>query len=151
MTDNMTVPASRVLLMVLDDKPADGLLAVAYLMRDQAQKATPGRWGCNDTAILSGIQRTDGSRIVGYDYSIAEVSVVGWEEGSRGSADDDAAHIASMANPAVALALAGWLEHVSKDLRTLPADISQALYATDVYGDALAVAKAYLAADIEEA
>jgi hypothetical protein len=155
MSETNTVPANRVLLAVLENKPADGVLAVARLMRERAEAATQGTWGLGfGTDIVSGITRT-GRASYSCDHHVARVV----EDDDRFSGDnvhneadseDDAVHIATMANPAVALALADWLEGSANQIRHLgPAAVSQ-LHDRYGPGAAVAVARAYLTADVEE-
>lgn len=110
---------------------ADTLREAARLMRKRAEKATPGRWETTDRGLTH--------PGVGMDvHSDLEGSVVADCCGYQGGAGiDDAEHIASW-HPAVALAVADWLDAYAERLEVLGHAIGSNR------GQALAVARAYL-------
>lgn len=138
---NVTMRAAGELLAMLASSPqrrANAVLDVAKLMRGRAEKATPGTWGVVDgTEVCAGIIRSRDGYIVS-----GEIGLVLPEDDREVPAELDAVHIASMANPAVAIHLADWLEDcAARYLRGQVIAVSSA---------AAAVAGAYLAVDVEE-
>jgi hypothetical protein len=109
---------------------ASALLAVARLMREQAQAATRTGWqaGAPSWAGANAVLTDEGHPI----------TVCGDGE----SAAADARHIASIANPVVALELADWLEDCAARHRR-----GQVVA---VSAHAVAVARAYLAVHVQD-
>lgn len=148
MTSEKTLNMSAAdLRRLLDDDPAAGLGLVADLMRQRAEAATQGTWGLGfGRDIVSGIERT-GRASYGCTHHIGRVL----EEFERdddtdneADSEDDAEHIVAMANPAVALALADLLEMTVAKHQLVPdRDPSW-------WHEAVKVARAYLAANVEE-
>jgi hypothetical protein len=103
-------------------------------MRERAEKATPGPWrddpdGYGESQVLQVRDDLAGGRF----NRIARLD--GWNEESEDGADENnAAHIASW-HPAVALAVADWLD--------VTADVAEEAPGLFPY-EALAVVRAYL-------
>jgi hypothetical protein len=102
---------------------AELLREAAALMRERAEAATAGPWEC----VLGEISAGNAA-----DYTDVAVAVIGPKGDDR--QDDNAEHIASW-HPAVALAVADWLEQESRV--TCHSD-------NPTRTQALAVARAYL-------
>ena len=109
-----------------DLTPAETLRAAASLMRERAEKATPGPWRaqslrCGDVVVEQ----------AGGPHLVADMPACGEHPGVR---VPDADFIAGM-HPAVALAVADWLDRFS--------DRSYC-YGPAEFDHALAIARAYL-------
>src|SRR5690349_8101308 len=83
---------------------ADLLREAAALMRSRAEGATGGRWVVSGDGIYVNPDWTDEGWLT-YDALVAEVS----DSPDEAVTEDDAEHIASW-HPAVALAVADWLD-----------------------------------------
>ena len=126
---------------------ADILRRAAALMRERAEAATPGPWAWEPP---SGEKRPQGdeSLVTAYvpdgDEHPATV-LYGWGYDASGidGKDADRAHIASW-HPAVALAVADWLDHAAES-----ADLNRSPYVDDHLSHALNVARRYLGEDGE--
>jgi hypothetical protein len=90
------------------------LREAAKTMRERAEAATPGPWGVgNGNNVVRGVEQTG----VGSYTCIQAVAEIDddrcdWDRDEAVEVDpeDDAEHIAAFASPAVALAVAEWLE-----------------------------------------
>jgi hypothetical protein len=107
---------------------ADLLRRAAALMRERAEAATPGEWAAYRSGSVAA--RVPGQRIA---ETVANTFPTG--NGPK----HNAAHIASW-HPAVALAVADWLDEVGENL----SDGIGASVTDDERRSALAVARAYL-------
>lgn len=123
---------------------ADLLRRAASLMRERAEAATPGPWRFTDAETVADVW--DGGLVVVNPNRdpIANVSDQWYESDPDEPAPvDDARHIASW-HPAVALAVADWLEHAAARAES---KIQHGGKESPVWSherDALAVARAYL-------
>jgi hypothetical protein len=108
----------------------DTLRRAATLIRERAEKATPGPWG------WTWFDGTHAAREVTYAVAPAVARTNRWKTGF-----DNAEHIASW-HPAVALAAATWLEHEADRAEHQP-------WTDDVTEQALAFATAYLGEEME--
>lgn len=108
---------------------AKTLWRAAALMRERAEAATPGEWRIVPVGARADVRTEPG---IGYDYRGSAVATAA--DSAFGCAQyGDAAHIASW-HPAVALAVADWLDVVANTSATHRAGFTEAL----------AVARAYL-------
>lgn len=82
------------------------LRRAAALMRKRAEAATPGRWGIENRVILVAPEDVGGETV---NVILGHVNQPGIAENER-----NAQHIASW-HPAVALAVADWLERAADD------------------------------------
>ena len=119
--------------------PSETLRSAAKLMRERASAATPGPWEyVNDFDITHGYEINEHGRAQA--NWIATVDAGDDELDEAGMLPLNAAYIASM-HPAVALAVADWLENEARAAEAIPGD-------SPVLGPlirhALATARAYL-------
>ena len=136
----------------MPDSPADELRQASSLMRERAKAATPGRWRYNPDKHFreDGTCRFSEAVFTGPPGKEAiAVAITGETDDPQSMAD--AEHIAGM-QPAVALAVADWLETEASDYDDL--DVStQHFLAGDTGGDPapeIAVARAYLGTESKE-
>ncbi len=115
---------------------AEKLRQAAALMRERAEAATPSPWVLWVDGIYRNPEQNDQGWLQ-YDARIAEVG----DDPDDFVTEPDADHIASW-HPAVALAVADWLDHAAES-----ADLNRTPYVDDHYRAALKVATAYLGAD----
>jgi hypothetical protein len=114
---------------------AEVLRQAAALMRERSEAATPGPW-TNTLGTLSEVWQHES---VGTDLMVCDTQdtyTIYPEDGPGEGAAEDAAHIASW-HPAVALAVADWLDAAADSAEYLPPETGQPSLA-------LAVAHAYL-------
>lgn len=120
----------------------DILRRAAALMRERADAATPGCW--LQAFEQDGEVLADGSGYAGDYYPSSDVHIYEYDGHVVGEVNterpDDAAHIASW-HPAVALAVADWLELQARRLDGVGLGMIVADH------PALAVARAYLGED----
>lgn len=128
------------------------LREASALMRERAEAASPGPWVQHtaaleaDTAVFDGI----GNWVTNVDNcaNTAERAIIGGESVCSDQAVPNGEHIASW-HPAVALAVADWLEreadeHERHVARSIKITSIRTAYADDRARHALAVARAYL-------
>jgi len=126
---------------------ADLLRRAAALMRGRAEAATSGRWfGVTGPGGYPNEVRTGNGPDAGLPILFDSRHLIGSAHYMRGA---DAHHIASW-HPAVALAVADWLEREGSAWQQVIADhpgLAEASEKNIAKSDALAVAKAYLGGD----
>lgn len=129
---------------------AEMLRKAASLMRERAEAASPSPWA-HETGNpgMHHILADDGTFVCDLEDGYAENGLTGHDV----PADDDAEHIASW-HPAVALAVADWLEDAAAaaddDVRAYAEERARGKYpywSPSVDSQALAVARAYLGSD----
>lgn len=134
---------------------ADVLRKAAALMRERAEAATPGPWSAADEhGLLDGAEPAwcvsnmrpgyeAMSPTEGYLGDVAETSLGFHEARDQRNAE----HIAGM-HPAVALAVADWLDKAARDMQAVVEDANaygeQVRDLTRDFGPALNLARAYL-------
>ena len=98
--------------MTTPTSPADTLREAATLIRERANAATPGPWHVCDEPEWS---EEDGRGVCGPAHEPIARLAEDWYEPDPGepTAENDADHIASW-HPAVALAVADWLEQMAR-------------------------------------
>ena len=120
---------------------AETLRKAAALMRERAEAACPSPWRLGEHATL-GPNEVWGDDD-GWNASAVATTRTRLNPGGTFHADADAEHIASW-HPAVALAVALWLEHAAAraEMKLLHGGGTEAVWSRE--RDALAVARAYL-------
>jgi hypothetical protein len=114
------------------------LREAAALMRERAAAATPGVWSLWPDGIYVNPDSTDEGWLI-YDAQVLEVS----EEPDEFVTPDDAVHIASW-HPAVALAVADWLDAEADRHESLREHGGRGLRVDGQVPNAFTVAHAYL-------
>jgi len=89
---------------------AEIILRAAALMRERAESATPGRWVPFGTSIGAEV---DGCTCHGGIEPYGHEQYCGVEGPAVHACEQDAEHIAPLATPGTALALAGWLDYMA--------------------------------------
>ena len=131
--------------------PAEELRQAAALMRERAEAAAQGDWPGRPWAVTECASPEDGSAgcaciVYQGEYKpFDEAQVPPIQYIADAESEEDAAHIASW-HPAVALAVADWLDAATEQARFTEAQ--GAWISPDSY--ALKVARAYLSSSTEE-